>query len=184
MANSMHRKVLCFSELMGQIAGDSWILSLYFLGPSRHVNYQHRKRLIVHHKLHSGKRLPYFCLLLLLHEKNDLIKNYVCKMFLLDLTCLPTVPSLEKPFTRLLNNKSGTILTSQRPTSKAWERNALGSVAWEDLHRPQSHERCRAFDANLGSLRRGLSPILFKGYATRSIYFHQIVICHHYGYRW
>ena len=58
--------------------------------------YQHRKRLIVHHKLHRGETLPYFCLLLLSQEKNDLIKNYVCKMFLLDLTCFPTVPSLEK----------------------------------------------------------------------------------------
>ena len=139
----------------------------------------------MHHKFHRGEKLPFFCLLLLSHEKNDLIKNYVCKMFLLDLFCFPTVPSLEKKlFTRLLNNKNVTILTSQRPTwwhnspiSQSLRADALGSVAWEDLHRPQNHDRCRAF-------RRGLSPILFKGYVTRYIYLHRIVICHHYGYRW
>ena len=72
------------------------ILSLYLLPTNQHVSYQHRKRLIVHHKLHRSETLPYFCLLSLSHEKNDLIKNYVCKMFLLGLTSFPTVPSLEE----------------------------------------------------------------------------------------
>ena len=31
----------------------------------------------------------------------------------------------------------------------AGARNAPWSAAWEDSHRPQSLERCRAFDANL-----------------------------------
>ena len=32
---------------------------------------------------------------------------------------------------------------------KAGARNAPGSAAWEDSHRPQSLKRCRAFDENL-----------------------------------
>ena len=73
----------------GVVFQRAWVKSLeiheyYLLGTHQHINYQHRTRLIVHHKLHRGEKLPYFCLLLLSHENNDLIKNYVCKMFLLD----------------------------------------------------------------------------------------------------
>ena len=68
----------------GLVFQRAWVKSLeiheyylYLLGPNRHVNYQHRKRIIVHQKLHRGEKLPYLCLLLLSHEKNDVIMNCV-----------------------------------------------------------------------------------------------------------
>ena len=61
------------------------------------------------------------------------------------------------------------FLTSQWPT---WWRNSPTSqslraefprsVAWEDLHRTQTHFTLPHIDANLGTLLRGLLPILTK----------------------
>ena len=61
------------------------------------------------------------------------------------------------------------FLTSQWPT---WWRNSPTSqslraefprsVAWEDLHRAQTHFTLPRIDANLGTLQWGLSPILTK----------------------